>query len=87
MKTIMNKTEKHLNNIVLCCKKCETKCTFKKKRTPMPELEVEARIKSMIEVDLVITEKDAAYESERCLGCCRICYNPETDFPIAEKQS
>jgi len=53
----------------------------------MPELEVEDRIKSMIEVDLVITEKDAAYESERCLGCCRICYNPETDFPIAEKQS
>ena len=55
----------------------------KKKRTPMPELEVADRIDSMIEVDQVITEDDAAYESKRCLGCCRLCYNPETDFPIA----
>ena len=36
-------------------------------------------------VDQVITEKDAAYESNRCLGCCRLCYNPETDFPIAKQ--
>jgi len=49
----------------------------KKKRTPMPELEVSERIDSMIEVDLVISEEDAAYESRRCLNCCRICYNPE----------
>ncbi|MCG8642314.1 MAG: FAD-dependent oxidoreductase [Desulfobacterales bacterium] len=58
----------------------------KKKRTPMPELEVEDRIDSMVEVDLVISEKDAAYESGRCLGCCRLCYNPDADFPIAQKQ-
>lgn len=49
----------------------------KKKRTPMPELEVKERITSMIEVDLVISEKDAAHESSRCLNCCRICYNPD----------
>jgi NADPH-dependent glutamate synthase beta subunit-like oxidoreductase/NAD-dependent dihydropyrimidine dehydrogenase PreA subunit len=48
-----------------------------KKRTPMPELEVEERINSMVEVDKVISEKDAMYESERCLGCCRLCYNPD----------
>jgi hypothetical protein len=49
----------------------------KKKRTPMPELEVADRIDSMVEVDQVISEKDAAYESNRCLGCCRLCYNPD----------
>ncbi len=48
------------------------------KRTPMPELEVDERIDSMIEVDQVITAKDAAYESNRCLGCCRLCYNPDS---------
>ena len=49
----------------------------KKERTPMPELEVAERIDSMIEVDQVISEKDAARESRRCLACCRICYNPD----------
>ena len=43
----------------------------------MPELEVEQRIHSMIECDLVISEKDAAHESGRCLECCRLCYNPD----------
>jgi hypothetical protein len=38
----------------------------------------------MIEVDQVISEKDAAHESRRCLSCCRLCYNPET---LAEKQT
>jgi formate dehydrogenase beta subunit len=57
----------------------------KKPRTPMPELEVEERIHSMIEVDQVISEKDAAYESSRCLKCCRICYNPDVKFE--EKQN
>jgi formate dehydrogenase (NADP+) beta subunit len=49
----------------------------KKERTPMPELEVAERIDSMIECDLVISEDAAAYESRRCLDCCRICYNPD----------
>jgi formate dehydrogenase beta subunit len=49
----------------------------KKARTPMPELAVQDRIHSMVECDLVISEKDAAYESSRCLDCCRICYNPD----------
>ena len=48
-----------------------------KARTPMPELEVAERIDSMIEVDQVISEKDAAHESDRCLKCCRLCYNPD----------
>lgn len=61
---------------------------WKKKRTPMPELEVADRIDSMIEVDLVITEEDAAYESTRCLGCCRICYNPDkVENPVAATAS
>jgi formate dehydrogenase (NADP+) beta subunit len=48
-----------------------------KTRTPMPELEVSERIDSMMECDLVISAKDAAHESGRCLDCCRICYNPD----------
>jgi formate dehydrogenase beta subunit len=51
----------------------------KRTRTPMPELEVAERISSMVEVDLVITENDAVYESRRCLQCCRLCYNPDKE--------
>jgi hypothetical protein len=43
----------------------------------MPELPVAERIDSMIEVDQVITEADAKHESNRCLNCCRICYDPD----------
>jgi len=46
-----------------------------KPRTKMPELPVADRIKSFAETDLVITEKEALSESERCLSCCRLCYN------------
>jgi NADPH-dependent glutamate synthase beta subunit-like oxidoreductase/NAD-dependent dihydropyrimidine dehydrogenase PreA subunit len=55
----------------------------KKERTPMPELEVAERIDSMIEVDQVIGEKEAAYESGRCLKCCRLCYNPDVKNHVA----
>ncbi|MCK5783198.1 MAG: FAD-dependent oxidoreductase [Desulfobacterales bacterium] len=48
-----------------------------KKRTEMPELPVEARINNLREVDLVITEADALYEANRCLNCCRLCYNAD----------
>jgi len=48
------------------------------KRTPMPELEVEERIKSFVEADLVITEEEALYESSRCLQCCLTCYNKDS---------
>ena len=41
----------------------------------MSELEVDKRIKSMDEVDLVLDEKDALNESKRCLSCYRLCYN------------
>ena len=46
-------------------------------RTKMPELPVEERIKSFDEVDLVISEEKATYESNRCLSCCRLCYNKD----------
>lgn len=46
-------------------------------RTPMPELPVAERITSMEEVDLVISEADAKIESNRCLNCCRLCYNKD----------
>jgi homotetrameric NADPH-dependent glutamate synthase len=48
-------------------------------RTPMPELPVAERIKTFEEADLVISEPDAAFESSRCLACCRLCYNPDRD--------
>lgn len=50
---------------------------IKKKRAEMPELPVAQRIHTMDEVDLVITEEQARYESGRCLRCCRLCYNPD----------
>ena len=46
-------------------------------RTKMPELPVDDRIKSFVEEDLVITEEEARYESNRCLQCCLICYNKD----------
>lgn len=46
-------------------------------RAKMPELPVKERIKSFVEVDLVLREKDALAESKRCLSCCRICYNKD----------
>ena len=44
----------------------------------MPELEVAERIDSMVEVDQVISEVDAQHESNRCLNCCRICYDKDS---------
>jgi len=38
---------------------------------------VEKRIESFVEVDQVISGKEALAESGRCLECCRICYNKE----------
>ncbi|MFH2093549.1 MAG: RnfABCDGE type electron transport complex subunit B [Pseudomonadota bacterium] len=55
------------------------------KKTPrakMPEIHVKDRLDSMIEVDLVLPEDAALKEADRCLNCCRICYNPDTDFPM-----
>ncbi len=49
-------------------------------RAKMPELPVEERIKSFDEADLVLTEENALKESQRCLYCCRICYNKDKKF-------
>ena len=46
-------------------------------RTKMPELPVDERIQSFVEADLVISEEEAQYESNRCLQCCLICYNKD----------
>jgi len=46
-------------------------------RTQMPELPVDERIKTFEEADLVISEDEAKYESQRCLNCCLICYNKD----------
>jgi len=54
------------------------------KRAKMPELPVKERLDSFIEVDQVLSEEDAHREAERCLNCCRICYDPDVDFPIAK---
>ncbi len=56
---------------------------IKSPRAKMPEIPVENRLDSMIEVDLVLPEDQANAEAKRCLNCCRICYNPDTDFPMA----
>ena len=54
-------------------------------RAKQPELPVGERLDSFIEVDLVLPEAEAHREAERCLNCCRICYNPDIVFPIAKK--
>ncbi len=51
----------------------------RKKRVEMPELPVEERIDSFVEVDKVLTEEEALYESSRCLNCCRLCYDPDAE--------
>jgi len=47
------------------------------KRAEMPELPVKERICSFAEADLVLPEKEALREANRCLNCCRLCYNPD----------
>jgi hypothetical protein len=49
----------------------------KNPRAPMPELAVEERIHSFVEVDQVLTREAAAGESNRCLSCCLTCYDPD----------
>ncbi|MCF8052802.1 MAG: FAD-dependent oxidoreductase [Desulfobacterales bacterium] len=47
------------------------------KRAEMPELPVKERIRSFAEADLVLPEEEALREANRCLNCCRLCYNPD----------
>ncbi|MGM0452880.1 MAG: FAD-dependent oxidoreductase [Thermodesulfobacteriota bacterium] len=53
----------------------------KSKRTQMPEMPLSERIHNFEEVDQVISESDARYESGRCLNCCRLCYDPDISQP------
>ena len=46
-------------------------------RAEMPELPVSMRMDSFVEVDQVLTDEDALKEADRCLNCCRLCYNPD----------
>jgi NADPH-dependent glutamate synthase beta subunit-like oxidoreductase len=57
---------------------------IKNPRAPMPELPVEERIRSFIEVDQVLTENSAKNESNRCLSCCLTCYDKD---PVSGKIS
>ena len=50
---------------------------IKNQRAPMPELPVDERIHSFIEVDQVLTEDSAKGESNRCLSCCLTCYDKD----------
>lgn len=59
----------------------------KKERCEMVELPAKERIKSFIEVDQVLTKEVAVAESERCLNCCRLCYNPDIDNPLIKIES
>jgi formate dehydrogenase beta subunit len=52
----------------------------KSRRAPMPELAVDERIHSFIEVDQVLSEEAARGESNRCLFCCLTCYNPDKAY-------
>ena len=46
-------------------------------RARMPEISVQDRLDSFVEVDLVLPEQKALQEAQRCLNCCRICYDPD----------
>lgn len=54
----------------------------KSSRAKMPEFPMETRLDSFVEVDLVLPEENAAQEAQRCLNCCRICYDPDVDLKI-----
>ena len=56
---------------------------IKNPRAPMPELPVEERIYSFIEVDQVLTENSAKNESNRCLSCCLTCYDKDAAASVA----
>jgi homotetrameric NADPH-dependent glutamate synthase len=57
-----------------------------KPRAEMPELPVAERIRSFEEADLVLAEDDALAEANRCLYCCRLCYNPDAETRIQPKK-
>jgi len=46
-------------------------------RARMPEMPVAERIRSFAEADLVLSEASALGEANRCLSCCRLCYNKD----------
>ena len=50
---------------------------IKNARAPMPELSVEERICSFVEVDQVLAEDSAKGESNRCLSFCLTCYDKD----------
>jgi formate dehydrogenase (NADP+) beta subunit len=52
-------------------------------RAKMPELPVNSRIKTFEEVDLVLSEAAALQEADRCLNCCRLCYDKDTEKAAA----
>ena len=57
----------------------------KNSRALMPELPVEERICSFVEVDQVLTESAAKGESNRCLSCCLTCYDKDAGASAVSK--
>ncbi|MFW6333672.1 MAG: FAD-dependent oxidoreductase, partial [Desulfosalsimonas sp.] len=51
----------------------------KSKRAEMPEMPVRERCSNFLEVDQVLPETEAISEAARCLNCCRLCYDPDSD--------
>ncbi|MFP4158111.1 MAG: FAD-dependent oxidoreductase [Desulfobacterales bacterium] len=51
----------------------------KSKRAEMPEMPVRERCSNFLEVDQVLPEPEAISEAVRCLNCCRLCYDPDSD--------
>jgi NADPH-dependent glutamate synthase beta subunit-like oxidoreductase len=58
---------------------------IKNSRAPMPELPVQERICSFVEVDQVLTEDSAKGESNRCLSCCLTCYDKDAAASAASE--
>ena len=60
-----------------------------KPRVKMAEVPVSDRLDSFVEVDLVLSEKEALYESDRCLYCGLTCYNTDgltSDGPLVAEE-
>ena len=52
----------------------------KEKRAKMPELTVDQRRESFVEVELGLSREDAMKEAQRCLQCGLYCFNRPPDW-------
>ncbi len=52
-----------------------------------PEVSLEERLGTFNEVEGTIAEKDARYESERCLNCGTYCYDHEEEMARLKEEA